>query len=62
MKDDPETRINLMSMLEDLEKNLDDVFEEEKLFENRVAKKHLEIEKALLSDVRFNLKTKKDNS
>lgn len=59
MKDYQELRTNLITMLEDLKANLDDIFKEEKHFENQVNKTSIEIEKALLSDERFNLKTKK---
>jgi len=58
--DYPKVRTNLITMLEELEKNLNDVFKEEKKFENRVDKQSIAIEKALLSDKRFNLKIQKD--
>ena len=59
MKDYQELRANLITMLEELGGNLDDVFDEEQLFENRVDKNSVEIEKSLLSDERFILKTEK---
>jgi hypothetical protein len=52
-------RENIITMLEDLSKNLEDVLKEEQLFENRVNKERLEIEKTLLSDKRFMIKIKK---
>jgi len=59
VKDYQEVRANLITMLEDLGENLDDVFKEEKLFKNRVDKESVEIEKSLLSDKRFMIKTEK---
>jgi hypothetical protein len=56
VKDYQEVRANLITMLEELGENLDDVFKEEKLFENRVDKDSIEIEKSLLSDERFIIK------
>jgi len=51
-------RVNLITMLEDLEEKLDNVLREEQGFENRVDKHSIEIEKVLLSDKRFNRETK----
>ncbi len=59
MKDYQEVRANLITMLEDLGENLDDVLKEEIFFENRVDKKSIEIEMSLLSDKRFIVKTDK---
>ncbi len=59
MKDYQEVRANLITMLEDLGENLDDVLKEEIFFENRVDKKRIEIEMSLLSDKRFIVKTDK---
>lgn len=59
MKNYQEVQADLITMLEDLNKNLTHVFEEEELFENRVNKESIEIEKYLLSDKRFLIKTKK---
>lgn len=59
MKDYQEIRANLITMLEDLDENLGDVLKEETLFENRVDQNSVEIEKSLLSDERFMIKTEK---
>jgi len=59
VKDYQEVRANLITMLEDLGENLDDVLKEEIFFENRVDKKRIEIEMSLLSDKRFMVKTDK---
>ncbi len=59
MKDYQAIQANLITMLEALGENLDDVLKEEELFENRVDKNSIEIEKSLLSDKRFVIKTEK---
>jgi len=59
VKDYQAIQANLITMLEALGENLDDVLKEEELFENRVDKNSIEIEKSLLSDKRFVIKTEK---
>lgn len=62
MKDYQEIRANLIDMLEDLDESLDAISKEEKLSENKIDKASIEIETALLTDDRFNLKSVTKNT